>query len=213
MRVSSLLLAPLAACVACVGVDGEGGVEQTSRAVEAFAALGVRDALVVEVARGAPSASLSGDRALIEQVRLRADGDRLDVRTREDTVLIPEHPLVVRLTTPALTSVEALEASVLRVQGVAGPVLTVTAREGSLVRVEGSVDTLVVRASAIADVDTRGLEAREVVVEAGGAAELRVRATTSVRGRLTENAELWVEGGADVEGVELDRDAVLRRVP
>jgi hypothetical protein len=213
MRLHPLLLGSLGVCAACVGIDGEGGVEQSSRALAAFSVLGVRDALVVEVARGAPSASLSGDRALLEQIRLRAEGDRLDVRTQEDTVLIPEHPLVVRLTTPDLRAVEATEASVVRLQGVTGPALQVTAREGSAVRAEGAVDTLVLRASSIADVDTRSLVARDVVVDAGGAAELRVRATGSVRGRLTENAELWVEGGASVEALEVERDAAVRRVP
>jgi hypothetical protein len=213
MRLRLLLLGSLGACGACVGVDGEGGLEQSSRAVAAFSVLGVRDALVVEVSRGAPSASLSGDRSLIEEVRLRVEGDRLDVRTRDGAVLIPEHPLVVRLTTPALEAVEVTEASVLRVQGVAGAALRVTAREGSAVRVEGSVDTLVLGASSVADVDTRDLAARDVVVDAGGASELRVRATGGVRGRLTENAELWVEGGGSVEALEVERDAVVRRVP
>jgi|JI10StandDraft_1071094.scaffolds.fasta_scaffold467617_2 hypothetical protein len=213
MRLRLLLLGSLGACAACVGVDGEGGVEQSSRAVAAFSVLGVRDALVVEVSRGAPSASLSGDRSLIEEIRLRVDGDRLDVLTRDGAVLLPEHPLVVRLTTPALEVVEVTEASVLRVQGVAGAALRVTAREGSAVRAEGAVDTLVLGASSVADVDTRDLTAREVVVDAGGAADLRVRATGGVRGRLTENAELWVEGGGSVEALEVERDAVVRRVP
>lgn len=213
MRLRLLLLGSLGACAACVGVDGEGGVEQSSRAVAAFSVLGVRDALVVEVSRGAPSASLSGDRSLIEEIRLRVDGDRLDVLTRDGAVLLPEHPLVVRLTTPALEVVEVTEASVLRVQGVAGAALRVTAREGSAVRAEGAVDTLVLGASSVADVDTRDLTAREVVVDAGGAADLRVRATGGVRGSLTENAELWVEGGGSVEALEVERDAVVRRVP
>lgn len=210
--VQRALLVGLAAG-AVAGCSSGGEPAQREVSVAAFTTLAVSDALVIDVSAGAPSCTVLGEAEYVNEVLFLARGERLEIGMREDEAVLLDLPLRVRITTSSLAAVEARDASVLHVEGVDRDRFAVTAEAGSWVDVKGQVGILALTARTTADVDTRALEAQEVEVLGASAAVMQVLARSQVRGRLTENAELTVSGGAGVDGLELLRDAELHRAP
>lgn len=163
---------------ACFGVDGSGNVVKDARKVEAFEEVEVSGALEVEVVSGeAHGVVVETDENLLPYVHTAVSGRSLRLKTTKN---LDPTKLVVRVTAPKLTRVEASGASEIDVRGLEGERFELELSGASEVKLSGAVKRLDVEASGAADVDASDLVAERVDVEGSGASSFSVHATDAL---------------------------------
>lgn len=178
---------PLAACDLAVET-GDRTVQ--SRSVAGFEAIRASDGVDVELRRGdTPRVRVrAGDKVIDDVHTTVADGELRIGYDGPDLVLADD--LVVEVTAPALTAIEADGGSDVDARGLDGAALTVIADGGADVRIAGRVDRLELAADGGADADLSDLAAGAVRLDADGGADAEVHAIDTL--------DATVDGGADV---------------
>jgi hypothetical protein len=112
--------------------------------IGSFSRLRVDGPIEVRVTTGAsPGATVSGDRAVTETIELQSNGDALVVRRNgsnqwsEQGAAVATRPVVVTLTTPALTSASVTGAGRLQVTRLTGARMTLTVSGPGAIQVDG----------------------------------------------------------------------------
>lgn len=210
MRALSWLLTGLLG-VGCAGVGGDGRDTTRSVPIGPFDTLVATDGLLVRVEGQSDVAVVRGEGGIVDAVRIKQRGGTLELSVEDDDPLVPDLTLVVLVPTSSVARIQALGASVVRAAGLDRPLLALEARDGSALEVSGRVGVLSLVGATAADVDADAVDADDVEVRGYSAADMSVSARRAVRGVLTENASLLVRGDANIDGVEVLRDAEIRR--
>jgi hypothetical protein len=197
------------------GVKGDGNIQEQTRKVTDFKAVGVSNGIHARVRIGSPaSAKLKGDANLLALLELEVkDGSLRTVFKTHDGVR-PTQPIELELVAPSLEAVAAsggaeilatagearrfeLSSSggaVLKVSGVRADHVSIAASGGSEVTVTGQTTELAISSSGGAKLHARELIASDATVNGSGGAEVELHAKERVNGSLSGGAEITVEG-------------------
>jgi hypothetical protein len=182
---------------------GSGTPASEDRDVEGFGKLSISASIRAEIRFGSPvGVRVTADDNLLDNLATRVVGDRLEI-TIDGSVQM-ESPMLVEVTVPGLTALDAASMSTLLVTGFAGDELHVRSESSATVEVDGTVGSLDVVGTSAGIVRLGELRATTASVELDSAAHAWVRATDSVQGSVSSAAVLsLVEAPADV-AVETD---------
>ncbi len=136
---------------------GSGVSKEETRAVDAFHALDVGNALqvLVLVTPGAkPSLKISGDDNLVPLIESVVRDGTLILRLKDNSSISPKLPLLAEVTAGSLDGVEASGAASVKVKGAI------------------KIDRFTANVSGAADVSVEGLESSKAVASAAGASRL-----------------------------------------
>jgi len=201
----------LAGCQAGLapGEVGSGTSATEERAVAGFSAVRVSAAAIVEISIGALVAvRVTADDNLLDNVRTQVVGERLDVGLTGGVQT--RTPILVTVTMPSLTAIEASSAGQARVAGLAGGTLTVGGDSSGRIEVTGVVEDLDVRAGSAARLELAGLEATRADVQLDSAAVARLHVLDSVGGSVSSAAVLMLAGAPDTVDVSTSSAGVVR---
>lgn len=165
-------------------VPGAALADERKVGIGSFSRLRVEGPFEVRVTTGtSPGAMVSGDRAVAETVQLQANGDTLVVRRdssnqwSEQGAAIATQPVVVTLTTPALTSASVTGSSRLQITRMAGP-------------------RLMLAVSGPGGIVVDAVQGDQLVVQLIGAGSVTVASGKVASGRLTANGGGAIDAGA-----------------
>lgn len=152
--------------------------------IGSFSRLRIEGPLEVKVTTGAsPGATVSGDRAVAEAVELQSNGDTLVVRRNssnqwsEQGAAVATRPVVVTLTTPALTGASVTGAGRLRVTRLTGARMSLALSGPGAILVDG-------------------IEGDQLAVQLIGAGTVTVGGGKVTTARLTANGAGAIDTGA-----------------
>ena len=171
--VTALLVSGLLA--ASCGTVGSGTVISEERNLSGFDRVdvsGAMDADITVTSNGGFSVTVRADDNLMDQIEVDVDGDTLEIAF-EGSVVNPTEKVVI-VSMPALVEIDASGAS------------NVLAR--------GEADDLVIKASGASDVEAGDLTAATVRVDASGASDVTIFATTSVTGDASGASNIDILG-------------------
>lgn len=190
-----LLLVPLVASSGCFAAVTGSGVKLTeARKIAAFSKIDVSDGVRLEVSRSSAGASISveGDDNIVPLYVTEVVGDELRIHRATKEWLRPRVPVVVKVSTPTLTALEA-SGGVEVVLGVAGPSLALELSGGVELEAKGlELDALSIDASGGAELALSG-HVRKARVELSGGVSMK-------SGQLeVGDLTLDASGGCDVD--------------
>jgi hypothetical protein len=164
-----------------------------------FSSVAVSGALKAELALGAePLVVVSGDDNLLELVETEVSDGALVISPEPGVVFSERHPLIVRVTAPALAEIEASGASDIVVSSLDEQSLSIEASGASVVFAAGRSEELSVDASGASRVHAAGLRSRNASVEASGASTVQVGADCSVDASASGGSTIQVRGDAAI---------------
>jgi hypothetical protein len=158
-------------------------VVHTTSMTEAYRDIELSGAFEVELVVG-PEASveLSGDDKAIEQVRVLASGERLEIETKGPRPLTGQ--VHVRITTPEIHSIEVNGAAGLTVAGLKTGSLEIELNGAGSTKAEGSLESLQLEMNGAGSFDAPDLVAHRVDLEINGAGSATVHAEESLHASL-----------------------------
>jgi hypothetical protein len=182
---------------------GSGTPASEDRDVEGFERISVSAAIRVEIRFGSPvGVHVTADDNLLDNLATRVAGDRLEIGI--DGSVQMETPMLVEITVPGLTALDAASTSTLRATGFAGDELHVRSESSATVEVDGTVGSLDVVGTSAGIARLGELRATTASIELDSAAHAWVRATDSVGGSVSSAAVLSLVEAPDDVAVETD---------
>lgn len=184
---------------ACWHIEGSGVYKEESRPVGTFSQVSVSSALEAEIAVGAePSVLVTGDDNLVALVQATVDGERLTLSTEPGVSYLPDQPLVVRVTVPSVTELEASGASKVIARGLSGRNLGIEVSGASTVDAAGWSDRLDVEVSGASKLNAFDLGTQVAFVEVSGASKAKVRADCEATIEASGASHVEVVGNARI---------------
>lgn len=209
----ALLLLITLATTAC-GVAGSGVTATQSRSIADFTSLSVADGLRLEISRGPTSLTIEGDDNLLPLIKTEVVDGRLIIRKATRESLRATRPIVLRLTTPALSRLEASGGTDVLLADAAAPRFSADlsggvdfeatglelesfelhASGGVDVKAEGIAKAAQLIVTGGADVDARKLQVTHLAVDASGGCDLQLTALESIAGEASGGGSMKVHG-------------------
>ncbi|MDP3498722.1 MAG: head GIN domain-containing protein [Myxococcales bacterium] len=211
MRV--LLLLVTLATTAC-GVAGSGVTATQSRPTADFTSVSAADGVRLEISRGPTSLTIEGDDNLLPLIKTEVVDGRLIIRKTTRESLRATRPIVLRLTTPSLSRLEASGGTDVQLADAAAPRFSADlsggvdfeatglelesfelhASGGVDVKAEGIAKAAQLTVSGGADVDARKLQVTHMAVDASGGCDLQLTALESIAGEASGGGSMEVHG-------------------
>lgn len=158
------------------GVRGSGDLDRETRTVENFKEIEVGGAFEVFIKVGEnTSLEIEGDDNLLQYIRTRVKGDRLEIDTRKN--IRPKKDLVIRITTPELEKIISSGASTVSVSNINSEVFKIILSGASSINLDGSTDKFRVEMSGAGSLDAYNLKAKDVDISISGACSADVYAS------------------------------------
>lgn len=158
------------------GVRGSGDLDRETRNVENFKEIEVGGAFEVFVKVGeSTSLEIEGDDNLLQYIRTRVKGDRLEIDTRKN--IRPKKDLIIRITTPELEKIISSGASTVSVSNINSEVFKIILSGASSINLDGSTDKFRVEMSGAGSLDAYNLKAKDVDISISGACSADVYAS------------------------------------
>ena len=197
------------------GVKGDGNIQQQTRQVGEFKAVGVSHGIHAKVTLGSPaSAKLKGDANLLALVTLEVKDGALQTVVKDNQGLRPTRPIELEVTTPTLEAVAASGGAevlataspsgkfdvassggaVVKVSSLRSDEVDVAASGGAEITLAGEAKRLDISTSGGSKVKARSLVSADATVEGSGGAEIHVHARERITGSLSGGAEVTVQG-------------------
>lgn len=184
---------------ACTGVIGSGKEFVEAREVPAFTRVATSAGIGVEVKVGeARSVVVSGDDNIVPHLKTEVVEGALEIGTEDAAALLPQKPMLVKVTIPALTALSASGGAKAKATGVDAQDFVAQASGGSEVTVAGAATDLVADASGGSRLLLQDLPAARAVLVASGGSRIKVKATVSVQADASGGSEIGVAGGAAI---------------
>jgi Putative auto-transporter adhesin, head GIN domain len=201
------------ATMAC-GVAGSGVTVTQSRNIADFTTISASDGVRLEVSRGPTSLTIEGDDNLVPLIKTEVVDGRLVIKKTTREALRAKHPIVLRVTTPSLSRLEASGGTEVVVDHVAAPRFSTElgggvefeatglelesfelhASGGVDVKVSGTAKAAQLEVSGGADVDARQLAVTHLAVDASGGCDLDLTAKESIAGEASGGVSVTVHG-------------------
>lgn len=209
----ALLLLITLASTAC-GVAGSGVTATQARTIADFTSLSVADGLRLEISRGPTSLTIEGDDNLLPLIKTEVVDGRLIIRKTTRESFRVTRPIVLRLTTPSLSQLEASGGTDVLLADAAAPrfsadlsggvdfevrgldveSLELHASGGVEVKAAGVAKAAQLTVSGGADVDGRQLKVTHVAVDGSGGSDIELTALESIAGELSGGGSVTVHG-------------------
>ncbi|MFZ5440194.1 MAG: GIN domain-containing protein, partial [Myxococcota bacterium] len=119
MRSLALLVSVVVSSIASAAVTGSGVKLSETRKIAAFSKIDVSDGVQLEIRKGATSLVIEGDDNVVPLYVTEVVGDELRIHRNTKDWLRTKVPLVVKVTTPSLSRLEASGGVEALVDGVA----------------------------------------------------------------------------------------------
>jgi len=175
-------------------IVGSGTPATEQRSVGAFDGLKVGTAIQARVTIGTPATvRVTADDNLLGHVNTTVSAGTLEVAFGPGSVST-RTPVVVEITAPSLTSIEAGSAAAVAVAGLSAGDLRVHADSAGRISASGSATSLSLTGDSGASVDLSNLGARTAQVDLASAAAAQVKAAERVSGSVKEGASLVLIG-------------------
>lgn len=178
MRSFAFLACLVVSSVASAAVTGSGVKLTETRKIGAFSKLDVSDGVQLEVRKGAPSLTIEGDDNVVPLYVTEVVGDELRIHRTTKDWLRTKLPLVVKVTTPSLSRLEASGGVEVSLEGVAAPAFALDLSGG-------------------VELEARGLELDALSLDASGGVQLHLD------GRV-KKAKVDVSGGVALKAPKLE---------
>lgn len=213
---------------ACAPQVGNGELITQQRLVPPFTRVHVASGLQAAVHRGPQALAFTTDSNLqpsvvawVDEGTLRlevAPGARLEPTGRVSAVVTAEvlegltaeegsEVLAEGTTSTPRWPLEARAGSTVSVRGLTAAHLVILATGASRVHVAGEAPAVTVTGSGSSQVDTDGVRAGTVTLEASGDAVARVRATRTARGAASGRAHLFISGNSTSRDIDYRDEA------
>ena len=172
-----LLALSLCSCKSASAVRGSGVNKTAQRSVGEFSAIEVSGALRCDVSTGPSAVEVSGDDNLVPLVETEVSGGTLHVGMRDAVSFSSGSlPLVVRITSPTLTSASTSGAVHTTISGVHGDQFVARTNGAGSIRLQGSAAHVELAANGAAEIDASQLATDAATVDASGASHVDVAA-------------------------------------
>lgn len=201
------------ATAAC-GVAGSGVTATQSRPIGDFTSLSAADGVRLEISKGPTSLTIEGDDNLLQLIKTEVVEGQLVIRKTTREALRATRPIVLRLTTPSLSRLEASGGTDVRLADAAAPRFSADlsggvdfaatglalesfelhASGGVDVKAEGIAKAAQLTVSGGADVDARKLQVTHVAVDASGGCDVQLTALESIAGEASGGGSVKVHG-------------------
>ena len=209
----ALLLLITLAITAC-GVAGSGVTATQSRSIADFTSVSAADGVRLEISRGPTSLTIEGDDNLLPLIKTEVVDGRLIIRKTTREALRATRPIVLRLTTPSLSRLEASGGTDVLLADAAAPRFSADlsggvdfeatglelesfelhASGGVDVKAEGIAKAAQLTVTGGADVDARKLQVTHLAVDASGGCDLQLTALESIAGEASGGGSMEVHG-------------------
>lgn len=158
------------------GVRGNGRIRDESRKVAEFRKIEAGGAFSINVKVGpATSIKVSAEENLLGYIRTNVKGNTLVIDTKKN--ISPRKQILIEITTPNLSDIEASGANDIEVEGINGTAFNVDLSGAGNIHLIGEIEKLRAELSGAGNINARELNAKEVVVSVSGAASADVYAT------------------------------------
>lgn len=162
------------------GVQGSGTSKTETRNVSGFTKIEVGGAVnIVVSAQSDFSVTVQADDNLLANIKTEISGDTLKIYS-EDSIS-PKTPINVKISMPALESVDISGASSGVIADVKADSLELKASGASKIKITGEAKNLEADASGASTIDAEGLTAADADIEASGASKATVSATDNLK--------------------------------
>jgi len=149
------------------GVKGNGDIKTENRQIAGFTRVETDGAFQVNWTPGAPAFSITTDENLLEYVRTRVSGDRLQIDWIKP--LKGTRGIKIHISSPALSRVELNGAVKFAASGLSGPEFYLEANGATRVGLDGTVNAMQGELNGASRLDANGLVTRAIDLSISGA--------------------------------------------
>jgi hypothetical protein len=180
------------------GVQGNGVARTETRDVAAFQTIELDGAGRLELVAGPPGKlSITGDENILPLITTTVSDGKLVVNEKQGYQ--PKTPLVISLSAPNVSRIEANGAGTVHVTGLTGASFALASRGASSADLTGQVDKLDIDVGGAGRIRASGLVAREAHVGISGAGSVEVNATEKLKADVSGVGAVKYRGSPSVE--------------
>lgn len=165
------------------GIRGNGHITTQQRDITAFSELEAQGGFKIEWRAGAPSLSITTDENLLSHIESNNVDHRLVLRMREH--LWPTHGVKIVVSSPTRLGAKFQGAADLTANALSAPAFAVQSSGAADVRLDGTVDELLLDVTGASDVKAKDLQAKTVQISATGAADVTISVSETLRVSVT----------------------------
>ena len=205
---------------ACSAENGNGLIATQERSVATFSKVKVEDGLQVSIGRGERLVSITTDENLMSFIDVEVDGETLELRRNSNTQ--PTSIERIEVTTNVLTSLEvkdnsqvsadatqagewrltARDVSVVSLTNIETSELDIDASDESRVDAFGNAIRVRIEAKSRSQVNTDGVTAEDVKVDASGGSLVFVNARSKIEVDASGNSFITVSGNPQDRNID-----------
>ena len=179
------------------GMGGGGTPTTEERQVAAFHAVRATDAIDVTITIGDRQAvAVTAETAIVPLIATAVQDGWLTISATHSYAT--RSPVVVAVTVPQVTDVEASGAGRLTISGLRAAAFRIHARGSGEITAAGTVDRLTIMAAGSGALRCAALVARVVTVHASGSGRIEVQATEALAGEVAGSGDLVYIGSPTV---------------
>jgi len=179
------------------GVRGNGEIKTEERPITAFTNLDAGGAFEIEWQNGAPALRITTDENLLPYIENNVSDDTLHLRTRDH--VWPTHGIKVVISSPTRTGARMRGAVKLTVRQLSGSTFALESKGASEVRLDGSVDRLLVDMTGASQLAADGLQAKTAEISTTGAGDADVAVTDSLKVVITGAGKVTYSGNPTIK--------------